>query len=129
MEKLKKIVFIFATVILSMTLMACSNTSTTDTSSSVSQSEKISKVSFQIIMEDKKESYSAEEGTNLLDFVKSEFEVDETDGFINSIGNLKSDTQNNAYLMFKVNGEDSAVGAADVELKEGDEIEFYISKF
>ncbi|MDR2976687.1 MAG: DUF4430 domain-containing protein [Streptococcaceae bacterium] len=127
MKKTRKILLLFIMAVISLSQTACTSNSNQKTSESTKQSQ--SKVTIQITIDGKTNSYKAEQGSNLLDLVKKQLHADETDGLINSVDGLKSDPANKTYLMFKVNGTDSAVGAADVKLKDGDKIEFYLSKF
>lgn len=64
------------------------------------------------------------EGDNLLEVMKENFDVEEKDGFINSLEGLALDEENKMSWMFSVNGESSLVGAAEVELKDGDVVNF-----
>jgi hypothetical protein len=127
MKKSKKIYLLMAAALLGLNLTACSTNTSTKGSSSTEQSQTM--ISVQITIDGKTKSYKAEKGSNLLDLTKKQLHADETKGLINSLDGIKSDPANKAYIMFKVNGTDSTVGAKDVKLKEGDKIEFYLSKF
>lgn len=67
---------------------------------------------------------SFEEGDNLLDVMRENFEIEEDGGFITAIDGHAQDENANKYWLFTVNGEMSQVGANELELKEGDEVVF-----
>ncbi|MFP7477327.1 DUF4430 domain-containing protein [Terribacillus saccharophilus] len=67
---------------------------------------------------------SFEEGDNLLDVMKENFEIEEDDGFITSIDGHSQDEEKSKYWLFTVNGEMAQVGANELELKDGDEVVF-----
>lgn len=67
---------------------------------------------------------SFEEGDNLLDIMKENFEIEEDGGFITAIDGHSQDENANKYWLFTVNGEMSQVGANELELKDGDDVVF-----
>lgn len=67
------------------------------------------------------------EGTLLLDLMKDEFEVEETETFITSINGHVQDEEAGKYWMFDVNGEMGMVGASQYEVQEGDLIEWNLA--
>lgn len=68
-----------------------------------------------------------EEGALLLDVMKENFEVEESDLFITSINGVAQDTEAGKYWLFDVNGEMAMVGAHQYELQEGDLIEWNLA--
>ncbi|PAF38995.1 hypothetical protein CHH58_04540 [Terribacillus saccharophilus] len=71
---------------------------------------------------------SFEEGDNLLDVMKENFEIEEDGGFITAIDGHAQDANANKYWLFTVNEEMSPVGANEVELKDGDEVVFNLQE-
>ncbi|UJF15325.1 DUF4430 domain-containing protein [Jeotgalibaca sp. MA1X17-3] len=76
------------------------------------------------LIEDGTKSLELEEGTTLLEAMKANFDIEEDNDFITSINGQEQDNEANKYWLFDINGEESMVGAADVELQEDDFVEF-----
>ena len=67
-----------------------------------------------------------EDGDVLLDVLVEHFEVDETGGFINGINDVVADADNKEFLALYVNEEMAMVGAAELELSDGDYVQFIV---
>ncbi|MFP7169433.1 DUF4430 domain-containing protein [Terribacillus sp. 7520-G] len=67
---------------------------------------------------------SFEEGDSLMDVMKENFDVEEDAGMITSIDGHSQDEDENKYWLYTVNGEMAQVGAADLELSDGDDVAF-----
>jgi hypothetical protein len=66
-----------------------------------------------------------EEGDILLDVMKENFDIEEKEpGYILGINGLVADESESMFWSLSVNGEMSMVGAAEVELKNGDTVNF-----
>ncbi len=72
-------------------------------------------------------TYEVEAGTTLLDFMKDEFEVEESDGFIESINGYSQDPEANVYWLYEINSEMVSVGAAEYVLEAGDNISWTLN--
>lgn len=68
-------------------------------------------------------------GKTLMEVVKANAKVNEKDGFINMVNDLKADSSNNEFIAIYVNGEMAQVGANDLLLKSGDVVQFKLEKF
>lgn len=69
------------------------------------------------------ENITVNDGAILIDVLTERYDVEKTsDGFIEGLEGHSQDAPR--YWFFDVNGEPSPVGAADVELSDGDEIHF-----
>lgn len=121
-KQIKKIFTLCFALGLILVLSSCAK-STTKASSNTNA------ISIQIIENSKTTTYKTVSDTTLLKFAQEKLHADEKGGLINAIDGMKSDPTNKAYLMFKVNGKISEVGASAVKLKNGDKVEFYISKY
>ncbi len=86
-------------------------------------------ISVQVTVGKQTTNYTVKQGSTLLALSENKLHANVTKGLINSIDHLASDPKTDSYLMFKVNGKVSQVGASEVKLKNGDKIEFYLSKF
>lgn len=75
-------------------------------------------------IEDGTKELEVESGAILLDVMKENYEIEDDNDFITSINGHKQDDEAKKYWLFKVNGEDSMVGAHQTELQEGDVVEF-----
>ena len=65
----------------------------------------------------------------LLDALKENFKIEEKSGFITSMDGKAQDQAANKYWMFDVNGKMADKGAADIHLKKGDTVAFYLGSF
>lgn len=117
-------------------LVSSNNQSTQETST---QEEKVEKVEASIGIrygEDQVDAFGGveiEEGKTALDLTKKVVEV-ETSGegemaFVTKIKNREADSSNNEFWELLINGESSQVGAGSYKVKDGDKIDWKISKF
>ena len=81
------------------------------------------------LIENGKQVVEVEEGALLLDVMKENFEIEETDTFINAINGVEQDANANKWWLFDVNGEMAQKGAAETELKAGDLIEWKLEAY
>ncbi|TGB04489.1 DUF4430 domain-containing protein [Halobacillus salinus] len=106
----------------------------TDTSSSQAegeQTEAVEEVSATVILskqngEEKmaEEEVTVEAGTTLMEVMKSNFEVEESGGFINGLEGISMNEEEKMAWIYTINGEEAMVGAAEYEIEQGDEIVF-----
>ncbi|MDR3191097.1 MAG: DUF4430 domain-containing protein [Lactobacillaceae bacterium] len=90
---------------------------------------KVSTLKVTVIIDQQAKSYQVTKGINLLDFATKQLAAKDNNGLITAVGSLHQDETAKAYILFKVNGKVSSVGANDVVLKDGDKVEFYIEKY
>lgn len=81
------------------------------------------------LIENGEQVVEVEEGALLLDVMKENFEIEETDTFINAINGVEQDANANKWWFFDVNGEMAQAGAAETELKAGDLIEWKLEAY
>ena len=81
------------------------------------------------LIENGEQVVEVEEGALLLDVMKENFEIEETDTFINAINGVEQDATANKWWLFDVNGEMAQKGAAETELKAGDLIEWKLETY
>lgn len=55
--------------------------------------------------------------------------MEEAGGFINGIDGIMASKSEKTYWHLVVNGEDSMTGANEIELKDGDEVEFDLRNY
>lgn len=67
------------------------------------------------------------EGTTVLEALKKEYEVVEEGGFIASIEGMKQDEEAGKYWMYEVNNTEPTLGAAEYELKDGDQVKWFLN--
>lgn len=132
MKKTFKVLQILLIISYTSTILAaCSNSnlnvSKTRSSLSTAKSESMNTVTVKI--GEKTQSYQVNKNVSLLDFAVAQLNAEQTKGFITSVGNLKQDTKSSMYVMFKVDGKESTVGAGSVKLMDGEKIEFYLAKY
>ena len=122
----------------SMTLAACGTTPAEDTAESTEVSSTVvtpetetAEISVQVDgeeIEDGRITVELTEGEVLLDIMKANFEIEEANTFITSINGHAQDEGAGKYWLFDLNGEMAPYGAADLELEDGDLVEFYLSE-
>ena len=117
-------------------LVSNNNQSTQETGTQEEGVEKV-KASIEIRYgEDQVDAFGGveiEEGKTALDLTKKVVEV-ETSGegemaFVTKIKNREADSSNNEFWELLINGESSQVGAGSYKVKDGDKIDWKISKF
>ena len=69
------------------------------------------------------EAFNVEEGTNLMEVLKNNFDIEDEGGFINSINGVKAEAGEPYFWSIQINGEDAVVGAEDYIIEDGDQIE------
>ena len=69
------------------------------------------------------------DGDKLLTVMKEQMQIVEKDGFVSSINGIEQEPANQKYWLFDVNGEMSPVGANQVDLKQGDVIDWKLEVF
>ena len=65
----------------------------------------------------------------LLTVMKEQMQIVEKDGFVSAINGIEQEPANQKYWLFDVNGEMSPVGANQVDLKQGDVIDWKLEAF
>lgn len=105
---------------------------TIESSSEVEVQELLVSISVTVdgeVIEEGDVEVEVEEGQNLLEVMKENFDIEEADGFISSINGYEQDDAEGKYWLYDVNGEMAEVGAADFELSDGDQIEWKLEAF
>lgn len=75
--------------------------------------------------EDKK-TVTVEQGDSVMDVLEDHHRVEEEGGMVTAINGVSQDPAAKTYWMYKVNDKMAEVGAEDLEVQEGDTIEFYM---
>lgn len=78
--------------------------------------------------EDKK-TVTVEQGDSVMDVLEDNHQVEEEGGMVTAINGVSQDPAAKTYWMYKVNDKMAEVGAEDLEVQEGDTIEFYMETF
>lgn len=78
--------------------------------------------------EDKK-TVTVEQGDSVMDVLEDHHKVEEEGGMVTAINGISQDPAAKTYWMYKVNDKMAEVGAEDLEVQEGDTIEFYMETF
>ncbi|MFD1018533.1 DUF4430 domain-containing protein [Thalassobacillus hwangdonensis] len=82
----------------------------------------ISKENGEEILQEKEIEF--EEGQSLMEVMKANFEVEESDGFITGVEGVSAEEGEEKAWFYTINGEEAMVGANDYELESGDQIAF-----
>lgn len=72
---------------------------------------------------------AVDNGVILLDAMKENMEIEETDGFINSINGVEQSEKDNKFWVYTVNDEQVTVGANEYELLDGDQVVWELTEF
>ena len=72
---------------------------------------------------------AVDNGVILLDAMKENMEIEETDGFINSINGIEQSEKENKFWVYTVNDEQVTVGAGEYELSDGDQVVWELTEF
>lgn len=126
---MKKLVSNLFALVALLILTACGQAKTTETPASSSASGPTLELVVTKPEGSKSETVAFEEGDSVLEILDAAYDIEETNGFITAIDGLKQDESKNIYWMYKVNGEMADKGAAELEPKAGDKIEFYQETF
>ena len=129
---LKKTATLVVALGLTMGLTACGNQGKAEKTNTSSASKETATITLDFendkkVDETKKVTISKKQ--TLLEALKENFKVEEKGGFITSIDGKKQDEAAKKYWMFDINGKMADKGAADIQLKEGDKVAFYIGSF
>lgn len=131
-QSMKKMNLLFLTILGVLTISGCAtNTSETKSTSSneSSTSQAIAQTTATIVItvdgkEVENKEVSFNEGDVLYDVMAANFEIEDQDGFINSIDGQSQDESAGKYWMYDLNGEMALEGAKDLVLKSGDTVLF-----
>lgn len=118
--------FVLLTIV-SLFLVACANGKATQETSTESQLTARLVVTIDTNKIDEKVTFS--KGDTIMDLLKANYEVTEKDGFITAIDGQEQDEKEGIYWMFDLNGELAPKAADQIELNDGDMVEFYQKKF
>lgn len=131
-QSMKKMNLLFLIILGVLTISGCA-TNTPETKSTSSNESSTSQAIAQttatiVITVDGKEVENKEvsfnEGDVLYDVMAANFEIEDQDGFINSIDGQSQDESAGKYWMYDLNGEMALEGAKDLVLKSGDTVLF-----
>ncbi|AQS54367.1 hypothetical protein BW727_102053 [Jeotgalibaca dankookensis] len=116
----------------SATLVAC-GTEATETAESINQANDLIEVTINVAVdgetiEDGSITSNVEEDAVLFDVMEASFDVEDEDGFITAINGYEQDEDANKYWLFDLNGEMAPVGAQDLELSDGDVVDFNLEE-
>ncbi len=131
--KMKVKIGFLLTLVLTLTACSDTNQTTVNESSELVPSEvevaKTEQYSTSIVIQEEGKVLSniskeikVEEGQNLLEIMKENYEVTAKDGFISVIEGYEQNEKEGKYWLYTINGEQATVGAADYELEDKDVI-------
>ncbi|SIN88996.1 protein of unknown function [Carnobacterium alterfunditum] len=72
---------------------------------------------------------AVDNGVILLDAMKENMIIEETDGFINSINGVEQSEKDNKFWIYTANDEEATVGANEYELLDGDQVVWELTEF
>ena len=129
---LKKTATMIVALGLTMSLTACTTQGKAEKTNTSSSSKDTATITLDFendkkIDETKKVTINKDQ--TLLDALKENFKVDEKGGFITAIDGKKQDEAAKKYWMFDISGKMADKGAADIQLKKGDKVAFYLGSF
>lgn len=80
-------------------------------------------------MTDLAKEVDVQEGQNVLDALKENYEVVEEGGLVSSIEGYEQVEKESKYWLYSVNDEQPTVGASDYILEEGDEVKWSLNGY
>jgi len=72
---------------------------------------------------------AVDNGVILLDAMKENMIIEETDGFISSINGVEQSEKDNKFWIYTANDEEATVGANEYELLDGDQVVWELTEF
>ncbi|MCA0970304.1 DUF4430 domain-containing protein [Halobacillus litoralis] len=126
---MKKFYSILLAVSFSLAVLAGCGATTEPGQAESGQTEAKQEVAATIILNNGEEELANKEvtvetGTTLMEVMKENFEVEESDGFINGLEGISMNEEEKMAWMYTINGEEAMVGANEYEIEQGDEITF-----
>lgn len=126
---MKKLFKLWLVLLPLLILTACS-TKATNSSNSSQTSVSSTSGTVKLVVKDEDdtimdETVAFEEGDTVMDVLEEHCDVEAEDGFITSINDIEQDADKGLYWMFDVNGELGSKAADQLEVNDGDNIEFY----
>ncbi|MGR9049881.1 DUF4430 domain-containing protein [Halobacillus faecis] len=98
---------------------------------SATQEEQVQEVTVQVQVSKNngeemmaEDEITVEEGTTLMEVMEDNYEVEQSEGFINSIEGIAGNQEEKMAWMYTINGDEAMVGANEYEVEDGDEIVF-----
>lgn len=73
--------------------------------------------------------FQTEDGAILLDVMQANFDIVDDNGFFTSIDGYEQNEADSKYWLFDINGEMAEVGAGELELTEGDVVDWSLAGF
>lgn len=67
-----------------------------------------------------------EQGDSVMDVLEDNYEVEDEAGMVTAINGVAQNPTTNTYWMYKVNDKMAEKGAEELQVQEGDKIEFYL---
>ena len=126
----KKTVTVLVATGFAVSLVACGKQAESPKKSTVSQDTATITLDFENDKKvDETKKITIIKDQTLLDALKENFKIEEKSGFITSIDGKTQDQAANKYWLFDVNGKMAEKGAADIHLKKGDTVAFYLGSF
>lgn len=129
---LKKTATMVVALGLTMSLTACGNQGKSEKAKTGVPSKDTATITLDFDNDkkvDETKKVTINKDQTLLEALKENFKVDEKSGFITAIDGKKQDEAAKKYWMFDINGKMADKGAADIHLKKGDKVSFYLGSF
>lgn len=123
---MKKIILLLSSLLTVLLLVACQTQSKPEETSAPRVQVTLT-VKTEKGLSSNKESYN--EGTKVLEVLKSHHKVELESGMVTSIDGISQDSGKNTYWMYDINGEMAPKGVEEMTVKDGDTVEFYLQTF
>ncbi|MBN9653119.1 DUF4430 domain-containing protein [Halobacillus sp. GSS1] len=127
---MKKWSTFFTAMILAVAVLAGCGTQE-EKETSATQEEQVQEVTVQVQVSKNngeemmaEDELTVEEGTTLMEVMEENYEVEQSEGFINSIEGIAGNQEEKMAWMYTINGDEAMVGANEYEVEDGDEIVF-----
>ncbi|MEC3884707.1 DUF4430 domain-containing protein [Halobacillus litoralis] len=127
---MKKWSTFFTAMILAVAVLAGCGTQE-EKETSATQEEQVQEVTVEVQVSKNngeemmaEDEITVEEGTTLMEVMEENYEVEQSEGFINSIEGIAGNQEEKMAWMYTINGDEAMVGANEYEVEDGDEIVF-----
>ncbi len=123
---------LFAVILASLTGCQTKEVTKMPTTSTITQTtevknEKTSQTLISIVVDDhslSEKRVDFQTGMSVLDVLQNNYQIEEKDGFVTAIDGVTQDEKAGKYWLYYVNGKTASVGAAEYQLKDGDQIKW-----
>ncbi|MBF0775751.1 hypothetical protein BVE84_02640 [Streptococcus azizii] len=122
---MKKWIFSILAAIAGLFLVACQPQTASKTEQTYTATLKVTFSDDKVV----EETVSFKKDDSVMDILEDYHKIEEKDGLITAIDDVRQTPEKNTYWMYDVNDELAPKGAKDMYISDGDTITFYLQTF